>query len=481
MLASFKRLTLHHLCCFLAVILVAPAQLAPAGARSVPYNVVVVLVDDLGWTDTSVRMDNSNPDSRSDFYETPNLERFSAQSMKFSQAYSASPICSPARASLLTGVSPQRLHMTDIIGSQPGTSRYSNYYVGRRLVPPPTAKGLPANVLTVAEVLKQQIPNVATAHFGKWHVGAGGPEKHGFDAGDGATGNGSPHGGNAFRGAPDPKGIFSLTERSIDFMTQQVAKGRPFYLQVSHFAVHEPMFATPEAIRKYEGKAPGRKHGNAKYAAMVENVDASFGRLLDAIDRLGIGSSTYVIFTSDNGAAVNLRDAAASNTPLAHGKTWVYEGGIRVPLIVRGPGIIPDSFSNAPVIGWDMLPTICEMMGCRSRLPDAVQGGSIFPVLEGSGVTVRRPLGGFLVWDFPHYLIPRGTLPQVAAREGDFKLVKFYENGRRILFNLATDIGEARDVSAEYPELTTDLDRKLENYMAEVHARRPVRNRSVQQ
>lgn len=439
-------------------------------------NVVLIYIDDQGWVDTSVQMDDNIPQSKSDFYETPNIALLAKQGIRFSDAYSASPICSPARASLLTGISPQRLGITDIIGSQPGSKRYSDYYVGKALIPQPPLVGLPLETKTIAEILKEQVPSVVTAHFGKWHVGSGGPEQNGFDEGDSASGNGTSHGGNAFVGDPNPKNIFGITESSIDFMKRSVATNRPFYLQISHYAVHSPAKALAKTYAKYKARKAGDKHNNAHYAAMNEDVDTSVGMILQAIDDLNIEGNTYVIFTSDNGGSMDIRHPATNNAPLAKGKTWVWEGGIRVPMFVRGPGITSGTQTDKPVIGWDIMPTICAMMGCDKPLPNDVEGGDLLPLMRGESTEVSRPRGDTLVWSFPHYLTIKGTTPQVAIREGDFKMIKLIETGEKLMFNLRDDIGETNNISTLYPAQVKILSDKLDAYLGEVGARMPIRN-----
>lgn len=444
---------------------VAPAPAAPPTADPAPPNVVLILADDLGWTDTSVQMDPAVPDSKSDFHETPRLERLARSGMRFSAAYSAAPICSPSRASIQTGRAPWRLGLNDIIESQPGSSRYANFFSGQRLLPPLVAPGLASTERTIAELLKSAHGDYATAHFGKWHLGAGGPAAHGYEASDGSRNNDDLV---ALSQGPDPKSVFGLTGRALEFMRRQVANRRPFFVQISHYAVHTPERARVATLEKYRRKAPGRKHHNVAYAAMVEDLDDSVGQLLDGLESLGVADRTFVIFTSDNGGSMSLEgESTTSNAPLSRGKTSVYEGGIRVPLIVAGPGIKPGAVSSEPIVGWDLLPTICAMAGCTQALPRGLDGGDALGVMQGRTRGIDRPGGDTLVWSFPHYLVPRGTTPQTAIRQGPYKLVRLYEGPLEHLFDVVADPGEKADLAALRPEVTRQLGQLLDRRLAE--------------
>ena len=303
-------------------------------------NFVIFLTDDQGWTGTSVQMDPANQDSKSDFYLTPRLDSFATESMRFSSAYSSGPNCSPSRISLLTGKSPARLHFTDI-PRQRSLRRRSRE--NNNLLTPVSRININSDEETIPELLKQTHEGYVAAHFGKWHIGGGGPGSHGFDVHDGDTCNRDGNG----PGLSGPKDLQGITERAIKFMDDQVAAGAPFYLQLSHYAVHLTADSYPETRDRVAGRSPGEDHTNPDYAAMTEDLDTSFGEILDEIERLGIADRTFVFYMSDNGAT--LQHDVTTNAPLAFGKTTLFEGGIRVPLFVRGPGITPGSSTPEPV------------------------------------------------------------------------------------------------------------------------------------
>lgn len=438
-----------------------------------PPNIIFILVDDQGWTDLGTQMDADVEDSASDYYETPNINQLARRSFRFSDAYSPAPICTPSRASIFTGKSPQQLGFTDILESRPGSRRFSDLYAGKKLIGPQPVTGFPKEELTIAELISAQVEeDYATAHFGKWHVGGGGPGHHGFEVHDGSTGN---HGLNAHGEDPNPKDVFGITGRAIAFMRSQVHSGRPFFMQLSHYANHVPLTAMKDTEAKYRAKDKGKRHTNPVYAALNENLDASIGRLVEALQELGIDNNTYIVYTSDNGGSMNIRNPVTNNAPLRKGKTWVYEGGIRVPMMVMGPGIEPGE-SSVPVIGWDLVPTFCEMLDCAGEMPEGTEGGSLLPVLHGKSDKVERERGEALFWHFPHYLTRKGTTPQSAIRVGDFKLVMFYHYGNSELYNLSDDIGETTDVSADYPKVVESLEQRLSDYLADIGAGMPVEN-----
>ena len=370
-------------------------------------NVVLILADDQGWTGTSLRMDRARGDSKSDYYETPNLERLAEQGMRFSNAYAPSPMCSPTRASLQTGKSPAQLHMTDIIeGGDPEHDRYKRYYQGKKLSPPLPRMGLPEDEVTIAELIRAHRPEYATAHFGKWHLGGGGPGAHGYDVHDGDTGN-----RNGLSDDPDPKETFSVSARAAEFMEKRSATGQPFFLQVSYYAVHMPLRTLKSTEEKYTSKPTGTHHGHVAHAAMTEDLDTGVGMILDKLEELGIENETYVIYTSDNGAYVDPYARITNNLPLARGKGHTWEGGIRVPLVIRGPNIEPSSQSDAPVIGWDFLPTIRSWLAIEAPLPRGVEGGDLSSLLTNTGRgAVHRPRDE-LVWHYLHYIDARQVTP----------------------------------------------------------------------
>ena len=353
-------------------------------------NIVLILSDDQGWTGSSVQMDSRVPASVSDLYLTPNLERLASEGMRFSNAYSPAPNCSPTRMSIQTGKTAARLGATDIIDVVPDAEGraaiplfYANFYVNKPLLVPLPISDIPEEEVTIAEFLKQHDSDFATGHFGKWHMGGGSPDRHGYDAHHGITTN-SP----GMMGVPDPKRTAEVTDDGLAFIEEQVAAERPFFAQFSYYAVHTPVLAMPETIDRFR-RMDSRRHTNTSYAAMTEELDAGVGRILDRLDELGIAEDTHVIFTSDNGGEIS--GGVTNNSPLAKGKTHVWEGGIRVPLFIRGPGIAAGSKSHVPAIGYDFFATIADWVGASIPLPDDQDGGSLRGVLTNGGVgTVER-------------------------------------------------------------------------------------------
>ncbi len=310
-----------------------------SGNNSNKPNIVFIYADDMGWTGTSVEMIEGNAETRSDFYQTPNLEKMAARGMVFSQAYSPGPMCTPSRVGVLTGKTPAEMHITTPGGGRPDNTK--------KLTTPRIASGLPDDIPTVGTILKAE--GYATALLGKWHIGRGDHAgNHGFDVHDGSTENHS-NGNSA-----DPKEIFSLTERGIRFLEESVKAGNPFYLQLSHYAVHIPIQSLPESIKRFEKEDPGKIHNDALYAGMTWDLDVSLDLIFQALERLQITDNTYVVFMSDNGAVGNRRKA--NNAPLQAGKGSLYEGGIRIPFIVTGPGI-KAGYCDEAVSGTDLLAT----------------------------------------------------------------------------------------------------------------------------
>jgi arylsulfatase A len=396
----------------------------------------------------------------------------SAMGITFGNGYAA-PNCSPSRLSLQTGKTPARLKMTDIIGRASGTE-----YEGHLLLPPgevdnPTNRidQIPAAEQTIAELIKAYDPAYATAHFGKWHLDGGGPAQHGYDESDGATGN-----DDGQVGGDDPKLMFSLAERSRAFIAKQAAAHRPFYLQIAHYATHESSFALAATLAKYKAKPPGTVHTDPLFAAMTENLDTAIGRTLDALaDPNGDGelsdsllSSTYVVLLSDNGAV----DSISNNAPLFMGKASTYEGGLRVPFLVAGPGITAGARSQVPVTEYDILPTIADWLGASPSPKGMLDGGSFALVAQGSANAVQGR-GTALVAHFPHYQVEKGSKPMSSIRDGNLKLVHFYEGGDDHLYNLATDLGEQKDLAEQQPDELRALRRALRDYLKKVAAPMP--------
>lgn len=430
--------------------------------KELPPSFVFILADDMGWTGLSTSMDDRIPDSQSDFYQTPRIDELARQGMRFSNAYSPSSMCTPSRASILTGKSPALTRMTT-----PGRAN-AQAMSYRRLIPPRHVDALPESETTVAEVLREH--GYATAHFGKWHLSGGGPGRHGFDRHDGETGNNV---GGEYDD-PNPKDIFGITDRAVAFMQGQVAQGKPFYLQLSHYAVHSPQKALAATIAEYAERPSGERHNSVVYAAMTRDLDTGVGTVLDCIERLGITENTYVIFMSDNGATGGPR-RRTENLPLAGGKATFWEGGVRVPLIIRGPGVAAGSSCHARVVGFDLLPTCCDLAGVAGT-PDDVEGGSLKTLLANGGEgAVERPRAD-LVFHFPHYAKGPEQSPQSAIYRGEYKLLRIYETNTNHLFKLSEDLGEQRDLADSMPEKVEEMEKALFAYLREVKAQMPVEN-----
>lgn len=401
-------------------------------------NIIFMLSDDQGWAETAVQMHPDLKNSRSAIVETPNLVKLASQGMRFSQAYSPAPVCAPTRISLQTGKSPAQVRWTK-------ASRSYTAADGFKLIPPQSVRQIAREEFTIGELL--QSCGYATAHFGKWHISGGGPEHHGYDESDGNTGNGdaAPHKGD------NPVDIFGMGNRAAAFMEKQVQAKRPFFLQMSYHALHYPENARPDTVDKYRKKVRNGNDRSFGRAAIGDNLDEGIGLLMKKVDSLGIADNTYVIYMSDNGGG------GRGGNPLRGGKGDVWEGGIRVPLIIRGPGIEAGSWSHQTVVGYDFFNTFAEWAGYGKTLPKTIEGGSITHLLRGEDHPVSRSWEG-LVFHFPHY---QGDTPHSAIRKGDFKLIYHYETGTSQLFNLAEDLGERRDLSPSKQELSEQLEAEL--------------------
>lgn len=444
-----------------------------AAAAEKPANIVFILIDDMGWTDLAVY--------GSKLYETPNIDRLAAQGMRFTDGYAAAPLCSPTRASVLTGKSPARLHMTMAL---PGTLRPQPY---NRKLSPAMPPGLSLEEVTIAEALKSA--GYATAAIGKWHLGKSGyyPEKHGFDFHFGATDFGMatsqfyPKWKEGGRGVPieGRPGEYlgdKLTDEALRFLDEN--KSRPFFLYLSHYAVHTPIEAPRNLVDKYSAKVdPKSPQHHPIYAAMVETVDQSVGRVMSKLEELGISDRTVVIFTSDNGGVVNVQRYTpdplepTSNVPLRDGKATLFEGGIRVPVIVKWPGVTkPKSVSNTPVISADFFPTIMEMAGIQPKTAGPIDGLSLVPLLKGK----RKLDRDSLFWHYPH----NDYWAMSAVRQGSYKLIEFLDVDHVELYHLGDDIGETKNLAAKLPAKTRELRAKLQRWRKAVGAQEMVPNPS---
>ena len=436
--------------------LLLAGAVARAAATDQKVNVIVVLVDDMGWKDLSCQ--------GSDFYETPQIDRLAASGVRFTTAYSACTVCSPTRAAMMTGQEPARLHLTDWIA---GHARPH-----AKLRPPDWTKQLPLEAVTVAERLKAH--GYATASIGKWHLGGKDhyPEHQGFDVNLGGTAKGQPPSYfSPYRISTLPEGPDGeyLTDREADEAAAfiEAHRDRPFFLYLPHYGVHTPIQAKPKVVAKYAAKRPGISPRLATYAAMVESVDDAMGEILDTLDRLGIRDRTAIFFTSDNGGQAAITDMQ----PLRAGKGSAYEGGIRVPFIVSWPGVTrPGSTSDVPVITPDVPATILDITGAGTAIGQPIDGRSLASPLRGGALDREA-----LYWHYPHYH-PGGATPHSAIRAGEWRLVHFYEDGHDELYDLATDPGEATNLAAARPEQTADLRARLDRWLADVDGQMPTPN-----
>ncbi|MEM9019628.1 MAG: sulfatase-like hydrolase/transferase, partial [Planctomycetota bacterium] len=360
------------------------------------------------------------------------------------------PVCSPTRISLQTGISPAALRWT-----KAGPSVRSS--ANAPMLVPTSDRAIDAQLVTIGELL--QDAGYTTAHLGKWHLQGGGPARHGYDVSDGNLGNEA----SGRFAAPNPVDLFGMAERAEAFMAKAKRDGKPFYLQLSWLALHSPDNALPETVAKYRERGL-RRERQAQRAALTENMDTAVGRVLDAIDRLGLAENTYVVFMSDNGG--HGRDG------LRDGKGSLFEGGVRVPMIVRGPGIAPGSWCHQRVVGYDLYPTFADWAG--AELPQAtaarIEGGSWVDQLSGQDKPVQRRRDA-MVFHFPHYQTSAG--PHSTIYLGPHKLIRFYETGELALFNLENDLREQHDLAASSPRLVRELEQELDLYLAAVEADLP--------
>ena len=439
--------------------------LAVAGAAdSARPNFVVIMGEAQGWASCSVQMDDAVPGSRSPLAHTPSLEKLAAGGMRFANFYASSPRCTPTRAALFTGRSPAALHMT-FVGEGKGGRESSFSETGSKLIPAEQVSQLPESEVTIAALLKRE--GYATAHFGKWHVGRVSPVRHGFDENDGPNNNGGPE--NVEN--PNPKQAFAITERGMDFMERQAKAGKPFYLQISHYAGRSGTDARAETYADVRRRATtDRDQRLVGGAAVTQDMDTTIGMLMTKLEALGIADRTYFIYTSDHGA-----QGRNANGPLANGKGTVWEGGLRVPLIVRGPGVKPGVCSHTFATTVDILPTIAAIAHMKETLPKNIEGGSLGAVLGGAtNAMVKRAREEFVV-HFPHYDKDEQG-PASALLLGSEKLIHPYETNVPMLFDLAKDIGEQHDLAKERAKETAALEQRMNEYLKSVGAQMPVPN-----
>jgi arylsulfatase A-like enzyme len=434
-------------------------------------NFVFLLIDDMGWRDLGCY--------GSTYYETPHIDRLAAEGMRFTNGYAACPVCSPTRASILTGLYPARLHLTDWLPGR--TDRPS-----QKLLRPKMRQELPLEEVTVAEALKPA--GYVSASIGKWHLGGKdfSPEKQGFDLNIGGSDKGSPpsyffpykNKDFSLPGLEEGRPGEYLTDRLTAEAEKFIAanKDRPFFLYLAHYAVHIPLQAKKDVIAKYQARArPEQGQNNAVYASMVESVDDSVGRVLKQLEELKLADRTVVFFMSDNGG-LSVREGrdtpSTSNAPLWAGKGYLYEGGIREPWIVRWPGAVrPGSVCDVPVSSIDFYPTILEMAGVQQDAGQVIDGVSLVPLLRQTGGLGRESL----YWHYPHYS-NQGGKPSGAVRRGDYKLIEFFEDGGLELYDLRQDIGEKSNLAAKMPDKVKELHGLLMEWRKAVDAQMPTPN-----
>ncbi len=452
-------------------------------ASTQPTNVLFFLVDDLGWRDLGC--------FGSTFYETPHLDGLVARGMKFTSAYAACPVCSPTRASILTGRYPVRYGITDYI-SPNGGNQPEKWRRNTPMLPAPYNDRLPHEERTLAEVLRDS--GYATFFAGKWHLGPEGfwPEDQGFDINRGGIERGGPYGGDKYfspygnsRLEDGPQGEHlpdRLASETVEFMEEN--RDGPFLAYLSFYSVHTPLISREDLRQKYEAKRQSvdseptwgqeRKRKvrlmqeHAVYAGMVEAMDLAVGKVLDALDRLGLAENTVVFLMSDNGGLSTSEGHPTSNLPLRAGKGWMYEGGIRVPMIVRWPGVTkPGSTCGAPVLSTDFFPTILEITGQTSDSSLPIDGESFVSLLRGE--TRER---GPMFWHYPHYG-NQGGAPSGGIRQGKWKLVEWYEDGATELYDLEADLSEQHDLAQANPRKRDALLRQLHSWQEQMNAKMP--------
>ncbi|MDD7987282.1 sulfatase [Lentisphaera marina] len=436
-------------------------------------NFIIFYMDDLGWADTSHEMKKGMTESKSDFHETPNVERLAKQGLTFTQGYSPAPTCTPSRISIHYGKTNARLGYTtvhDVLANNRGLK-----------------ESIPKDNKSIAHVMNDA--GYTTAHFGKG-IAIAKPQEIGyqvhdaFDVGD----NGNYH-GDYVKIAPEsereklpvdnPKRIYSLTKSSVDFVNEQAKSDKPFFMMVSHYAVHVPHAASPEIIEKYRNKKRGKYLRDEdymdpsemsvgqrtctwrlQYAAMLEEADMNLGAIMDALEANGQADNTYIVFTSDNGGGLT------PNGALTGGKANLFEGGLRVPTIIAGPKVLKNQYCDVPVIQWDLLTTFHDLSNSSAPLPKDVDGGSLRQVFaKGNNGKVKRPNEG-IVFNYPYY----AAAPINAIIVGKYKLMRQLNTGEIKLFNIDEDLAEKNNLAQQSPEIAARLAQQMDSYLAEVNA-----------
>ena len=452
-------------------------------------NFVFILVDDLGWTDVGA--------FGTTFYETPNIDALAKKGMKFTNAYAACPVCSPTRASIMAGKYPARMHTTDWFGAPQPETVGKHWTKNKPLLPAPYDENLPLSEYTLAEALRDG--GYQTFFAGKWHLGESPefwPEKQGFSINKGGYSSGSPRGTKGYfspydnprlTDGPDGEHLPDrLANETVSFINDH--KKGPFLAYLSFYSVHTPLSAPAELVAKYEAKKKrlgledtwGVEGDNKVrltqclpvYAAMVESMDKAVGKVLSALTASGVADNTVVVFMSDNGGLSTAEGHPTTNLPLRAGKGWLYEGGIREPLIIHWPGVAKaGSVSEQVVTSTDFYPTLLEMAGLPAQPKQHVDGRSLVATLRG-----KPQDRGAVFWHYPHYGNQGGS-PGSAIRHGNWKLIEWFEEGRPTeLFNLQTDPGEKNNLATTNPDKARELMSELKRWQQEVDARIPEKN-----
>ena len=408
-------------------------------------NIIFLLTDDQGWNSLSIPADPAIPGSGSTYFQTPHTSKLAKEGIRFSMAYSPAPTCGPSRTSIQYGMSP--------------------ISVGKFAELLPT--NLPAASDAMISRLKKAHPEYKAAHLGKWHQRTRSPEEIGYDLSDGKTMNGEGNSKNPL----DPKLVFSMAKKANKFMAKQVKNDNPFFMQVSFYANHLKYQALAETIAKYEKRADRatKYHNSALWAAMNEDLDTAIGMILDQVEKLGIKDNTYIIYTADNGYE-NKKDSGKTVEdrkfykafPLRSHKYMISEGGLRVPFIIRGPGIPANSSSRIPVVGWDIFPTVLDMAGASDQIPKAVEGGSLLATCKSGGKTPVKRLDPFMVF---RYTKAHGAL-DISIVQNGYKYLKEIRSGKEHLWSLWDDLGESNNLFTKLPEKATELKKQLNAYLA---------------
>jgi len=489
----------RHVAAFVVALLCLLVSNAPAAETP---NFILILIDDMGWNGTPLRMDPAVSNSAMPVLEMPRLAAFARESIRFRNAYAGAPQCAPSRVCIQTGMCAPHSGFTVYLGGEnsypepdtrpPLDLRRENVLMP--VLPCIADMNLDRHETTIAEALAPL--GYTSAHFGKWHMRGNGPADHGYAEHDGETDN--KQGSQRIEG--DPKLMVSVTERSVDFLRRQVEAKHPFYLQVSHYAVHAGYECFPETEKKYAehpavlAAFAGIENENqraraianvARWLAMANDLDTAIGTLLDEVDRLGIADNTYVVVVADNGYRHSaVWDAVSDDEyPLRGAKWWIWDGGLRVPMWVRGPGIAAGSASDANVVHYDLLPTFVDLAGGQAGQLVDVDGKSLRPLFDRSLVDMSAIRDAALPDEFrdralyfhyPHY---RSSVPGSAIVAGRWKVVHLYEQPDvPLLFDLEEDLGETRSVAGDYPEVFGRLHGQLFDYLTQVDARIPQPN-----